>query len=146
MRQKDFEELWNSRNKCINETISYVPHRTIPDTWVFDGIDVMNSTENEMVLNGTFHCGTGEIVFNFRVPLVSAFRRYDIGGGIHRDSGRNHVHITRKDNCIARKLPFAIRRDDLRGKTPKEVWQVVCLEADIAHTDTFFGPEVQCRR
>ena len=110
----------------------------------FEDVEVIG-IEQPIVLNGHFHCRTGYFSVNFVVPGVGPVRRYDLGGSIHNDVGRFHEHRIVTPDCVRRQLPTAVRRDDMSGISTTDAWKLICAEAAITHTGTFFPPEVRCQ-
>ena len=145
MYQREYEDIWRSPDKCVNDDIAFAPRRGCINIFDFDGIEVINSTVEGLLIGGHYNCNTGAVTFNMHIRGVGAISRYCVGGTRHGDVGRYHQHSIRKDEDIRRHLPHAVRRDDLRGLTARRVWETPCTEACITHVGTFFDPEEMCK-
>jgi hypothetical protein len=145
MVRSEFDALWSLPDKCVNEDIVFIPHRSIPSVFVFEDVEVIHTSFDGLFINGTYHCKVGSIVYNFTLAGTGAITRYCLGSTEHGDSGRFHQHLIRTEDCVRRQLPFAIQRDDFRGLTALQAWNKLCGESGIAHVGMFFEPELMCK-
>lgn len=142
MNFKDFEALWQG-NKSIVEEVRFIP-RLAEGVFEIERVEVLGTFSGDVVVHGSYHCGTGAVTFTFCVEGLGAIVRYCVGGNMHGNAGRYHRHEMRGPDDIRQNLPYAVARPDLIGLTAKQVWEVVCQESNISHTDTFFDPEPLC--
>ena len=144
MRRRDFEAIWQKPSKCVNDDVVWVPKKHFRAVLVVEDMPVLLGSEYDVMLNATYHCGTGEITFNFKAIGVGSISRYDLGGQDHKGFGRYHQHIITSDNCVRRQLPNVVTREDFIGLTPRESWEQICQEWQITHVGEFFDPEIEC--
>lgn len=138
-----FEEIWGTE-KSIVEVIRFRLNLCISKRYEFDAVEILGHPQYDLKVNGVYHCGTGEITFNFMVVDVGTVCRYDLGGAEHGEAGRFHQHLVKKPDCVRRQLPNAVPRNDLMGLTCLQAWKKVCDDASIYHHETFFEPELLC--
>jgi hypothetical protein len=43
MVRSEFEALWSLPDKCVNEDIVFIPHRSIPGVFVFEDVEVIHT-------------------------------------------------------------------------------------------------------
>jgi hypothetical protein len=145
MDSNQYESFWAMPDKCINEEIVFDPHPTIQGVFAFEHVEVITPGYEGVLLNGWYHCKIGAITYNFTLNGVGAISRYCAGNQVHGDGGRYHQHYIGSKSCVRRQLPRVYRRDDLRGLTAKQVWDQLCADAKITHTQIFFEPEHRCK-
>lgn len=145
MVRSDIDALWSLADKCVNGDIVFVPHRSVPNVFSFERLEILNSMMDGVYMNGHFNCSVPCVTFNITIEGVGAVSRYCVGGPKHGNVGRFHQHSVRREDDIRKQLPYAVRRDELRGLRAKRVWEVICSEANIVHVGTFFEPEEMCR-
>jgi hypothetical protein len=140
MSREAFEELRDLPNKIISQDIVFQPLRETSPNLTFEGIKVDNSLGWEVLLNGTYKPGQPAICFNFVAKGVGAFCRIEVNNTIHGDAGRTHKHDLKGPDCPRQGLRRAVARPDLEGKSPTEVWRILCRQANITHTGQFIDP------
>ena len=140
MDKAEFELLRDLAGKTISGDITFVADSHTSPSLIFGNIPVENSLDIDLLLNGRYNPEVGTLVFNFVAKLVGPICRVCVNGSVHKDAGRTHKHSLRKDRDPASNLPFAIARPDLAAKSPKEVWEILCVEAHITHSGTFTSP------
>ena len=143
MVRRRVEELL-SYDKCVNSDVIFSRHKTITDAMAFSDLEVLVSTIERVVISGHYNCSAGSFAYNISVVGGGIISRYCAGGQNHSDQGRYHQHICKRDDDVRRQLPIAVKRDDLKGLTAKQGWELLCHEMNIHHIGTFFEPEVKC--
>jgi hypothetical protein len=139
--REEFVQLRKMDGKTISSDIEFVRNsRLVEDVLCFEKVPVENYLDLEVLLNGSYDRRTGETTFNFVVQGVGPVCRVDVNGNEHGDAGRNHKHELQKESCPRRNLPFAEPRPDFADKTPREIWDQLCLQAKIDHTGKFIDP------
>jgi len=144
MNKNEFDQLRKLPGKTIIDDITFSLKRgSGADNLVFDPITVANSLDHEVLLNGTYKPSIPSVTFNFVLRGTGPICRVCVNGVIHKDVGRHHKHEFTAETDPAGNLPFAIARQDLKGKSVTEVWQILCKEANISHTGTFHAPDLE---
>lgn len=138
MDKHEFNKLRDLPDKCVNGDISFSRMKGYGNAYGFDEVEVLNSADVPLFLNGHINQDSETVVFNFCVKGVGAICRYCVNGQNHRKVGRTHKHSVRDVKDARKGLPFAIKRKDLDGLTPSQIWVKICLEAHITHVGTFF--------
>ena len=137
--------VWKEPTKCINRDIEFLPHREIRNALMFADVEIISQTVEGLYVNGHYNCNLGSLSFNFSIKGIGSIARYCLNNATHADVGRYHFHRVKKDGDVRKQLPFAERRDDLRGLSPSQVWPKLCVVANIVHIGHFFDPEVMCK-
>ncbi len=140
MNRSDFEILRGLDGKYIDDDIEF---RASPETGPnlsFDKIVIYNRIGYKIFLNGTYSPRIKKITYNFVLKGLGPICRVDVNGTFHKDKGRTHKHEVINEGDPQRNLPEAIARPDLEGKTPREVWKIICKEAKIEHRGEFKEP------
>jgi hypothetical protein len=145
MDSHEFNAFWSIPDKCVNEDISFLPHRTLRDVFEFEGVEIITSSHDGVLLNGKYHCGLGAVSYNMVLVGTGAITRFCLGFNRHDNVGRFHQHLIKNKECVRRQLPYAIDRHDYRSLTAQQAWTKLCVEAGITHVGQFFEPEVLCR-
>lgn len=142
MNKNEFDALRNLPDKKIAEDIRFLSSKDNHHSLSFSKIPVLGASGWTVLLNGTYKPATGGMSFNFVIQEAGGpVCRVDVNGTIHKDVGRTHKHNLTHDDDPRNNLPHAVARTDLQGKSAKEVWDDLCLRANIIHTGTFFAPE-----
>lgn len=141
MTRIEFETLRDLPGKTISSDIIYIKKPDYGGNLAFSQISVENDTGWDVLLNGTYKPEIPTITFNFVVRGIGPICRVCVNGSFHGTSGRTHKHSLRDPNDPRSNLPTALPRPDLDGKTVVEVWETLCLEANIKHTGKFISPE-----
>jgi hypothetical protein len=141
MNRNEFEALRNLPGKQISADIRFELKQATSPNLTFEDVVVNNSLNYEVVLNGTFKPDIPSVTFNFVVRGIGPICRVCVNGTLHPGAGRTHKHDLRRDGDPRTNLPTAVARPDLVGKTSKEVWDTLLLQASIVHTGTFYEPE-----
>lgn len=139
--QVEFEELRNLPDKEIERDIEFLPKPETAPNLVFEQIQVKNSLNWDVVLNGTYKPDIPSVTFNFVLKGVGPICRVCVNGSLHGAAGRTHKHELTTDQDPKLNLPNAIARPDLVAKTPEEIWKILCRQARIRHTGSFRNPK-----
>ncbi|MDZ4802531.1 MAG: hypothetical protein SGI92_30600 [Bryobacteraceae bacterium] len=106
---------------------------------IFDNIKVENSMGLDLRVNGKFNPLVPSIVYNFKVKGVGAICRVEVNNTMH-GGARTHKHSLQNEEDPRRNLPATVARPDLEGKSPREVWTILCRQANIVHVGEFVDP------
>lgn len=140
VNRREFELLRDLPDKLITEDIRFAVSRATEPNLTFSGVTLENSAGWTVRLNGTYKPDIPSLTFNFAIPDVGPICRVDINGTIHKPVGRTHKHSIRNDDDPRKNLPSADAIPDFENLTPHEAWELVCANARILHTGTFFDP------
>lgn len=140
MERHEFEQLRNLPGKRITADITFVSMNGMGPNLVFEQVIVENSLGWDVVLNGTYKPGIPAITFNFVLKKVGPICRVDVNGTIHGAAGRTHKHDLQREDDPRLNLPTALPRPDLVGKSAKDVWEILCKQANIMHVGKFNEP------
>jgi hypothetical protein len=140
MDRQEFVALRDLADKTIEGDIAFLSHPASGPNLIFGDVEVQNSMELDVVLNGTYRPQIPSVTFNFSVRGVGPICRVCVNGAKHRDAGRTHKHDLRKDSCPRQNLPVAVARPDLEDLKPSEVWEKIRSDAQITHNGTFADP------
>lgn len=142
MNRIEFEELRNLPGKIIRDDIVFnVTSATGSQTKVVGPLRVENSLGIDLFLNGAYRPWEDGVTYNFAVDKVGPICRVDVNGTNHQTQGRTHKHSLTKETDPKNNLPEAVARPELSSMTAKQVWDVLCKEANIIHEGSFFDPE-----
>ena len=144
MNRQEFELLRTLPGKVIAANIEWTSPRDAKPNLIFELVPVQNSLEWDVVVNGTYKPDVPSVSYNFVLRGVGPICRLDINGTVHHPAGRNHKHDLRRDTDPRNNLPSAFERNDLAGKSAREIWVELCRLANITHTGTFKDPEAPC--
>jgi hypothetical protein len=136
----EFEQLRDLPDKVIKADIEFVAANETSPNLIFEQVEVSNSQNWEILLNGTFKPDIPSVTFNFVLRGVGPICRFCVNGQIHGAAGRTHKHSLDDASDPRLNLPKAAARPDLNGKTPREIWQILCQQANIKHTGNFKDP------
>lgn len=141
MNRFEFEMLRNVPDKTINGNLVFaVKKDSGSSNLVFDNIKVENSLNYELFLNATYKPDIPSVTFNFIIKNVGPICRVCVNGMIHKNVGRTHKHDLQNDSDPRNNLPEAIARNDLSGRKPSEIWQIICVQANIVHNGSLIFP------
>jgi hypothetical protein len=134
--------LLRRSDKEVSANIEFVSEKNChEDTVIFGPVPVANSLDYTIHLYGHYNRKTKTIGFNFMVAGErGSICRVDVNGPIHGDAGRTHKQELMEEADQRKDLPHAKSRPDLEGKTPRQVWEILCRQANIDHTGTFVDP------
>ncbi|HEU0177354.1 MAG TPA: hypothetical protein VFV58_24075 [Blastocatellia bacterium] len=138
MNRREFEELRDMPDKEIIVDIAFV--RKNATTLVFTDIKVKNSLGMELIVDGTFKPDIPAVKYNFTVQGIGPICRLEMNSTMHKDAGRTHKHDLQEESCPRKNLPFAVARPDIEELTPKQIWEVLCRQANIKHVGKFIDP------
>ena len=141
MTRLEFEQLRDLPGKVIESDIEFLAKDETSPNLVFDQVPVVNSLDWDVVLNGTYKPGIPSVTFNFVLRGVGPICRVCVNGQIHGAAGRTHKHDLTEPEDPRANLPAAVARPDLVGKDPKEVWDILCRQANITHSGEFKNPQ-----
>ncbi len=141
MNRSDFELLRKLPDKEVEADIEFVNVRKSPPQLVcFDGAAVLNSLGYEITVSGQHNRRTKRTTYYFCVGGAGMVCRVCVNGAVHGDAGRTHKHELMNESDPWDDLPYAVSRPDLRDKTPRQIWDVICRQAGIRHTGCFIDP------
>lgn len=138
MDRGEFEALRSLPNKEISDDILF--RRENGTTLSFNGIKVKNSMNVDLVLNGTFKPDFPSVIYNFSVRGLGPICRVCVNNTVHTGT-RTHKHELVSERCPRRNIPNATPRPDLEQMTARQVWDDLCMRANITHTGKFIDPE-----
>ena len=141
VNRQEFENLRDLRGKRIVGDIVWDSPRDGKPNLVFDQIPVENSAGWDVILNGTYKPGIPALTFNFVLRGSGPICRIDVNGTIHGAAGRTHKHDLRRDDDPRKNLLTAVPGPDLDNKSVVEVWNSLCVAANIEHVGTLRDPE-----
>ena len=141
MNRMQFAQLRDLPNKAIQADIEFKNVPGASPNLVFDNIAVDNSQDWDVVVNGTYKPDIPSVTFNFVLRGVGPICRLDVNGTLHGDAGRTHKYDLREEDDTRLNLPHVATRPDLADKTAREVWEVLCQQANIQHSGRFVDPE-----
>lgn len=140
MTQAEFRELRKLPDKEIHADIVFRRSSKTAPNLSFTGVPVSNALDIDVRLNGTYKPDIPSVTFNFVVAGVGPICRIDANGSLHGPAGRTHKHELRQESDPSNSLPDPRERPDLRGKTAREIWDILCMQARITHTGAFVDP------
>lgn len=143
MDRHKFQALRDIEAKEISEDIKFEPKRLGDSSMAFSDVQVQNGLDVTVILSGRYNPRIPSLTFNFYVPGIGPICRLDVNGQNHKDVGRYHKHDLRRDSDPRNNLPSAIQRDDLKGMAIKDIWEMLCEQANIKHTGRFFAPDYE---
>jgi hypothetical protein len=144
MNRNDFEELWKAHKSIVDE-VQFVASKHCDGVYEFERLQVLTPFPSDVLVHGSYSCWTGAVSFTFWIEGLGPIIRYCMGGPAHSDAGRYHRHLMRNPEDIRQNLPYAEPRPDMSGWSAKQIWDQVCLEGNITHTETFYEPEYLCK-
>jgi hypothetical protein len=141
MDRIEFEELRDLSDKTIVSDIEFLPSKSVSTTLTFE-VPVSNSTGYDLILNGSYMPDIPKLKLNFSIKGIGPICRIEVNGPLHRDAGRTHKHELHHESCPRQNLPNAIARPDLdlSRLSPKDIWSLLCEEANIVHVGVFKEP------
>lgn len=140
MTRAEFVQLRDLPDKRVREDIRFVESNDSRPNRVFSDIQIENSLGLDVRVNGTYKPDIPALSLNVTVRGVGPICRVEVNGTIHGPAGRTHKHDLRVERCPRKNLPHAVARPDLVELSPREVWEVLCREARIAHVGHFVDP------
>lgn len=140
MNKLEFDLLVRAA-KEINSDIKYVKDTNNSSSLVCKDIIVENDLGYQLKIDAYFKPEIGTVKFNFSIKGKGPVCRLCINGSNHGEVGRNHKHELTEESDCSYNLPFAIRRDDLVNKSVKEIFDILCRNANIKFNGTFSSPE-----
>jgi hypothetical protein len=142
MNRQEFEHLRNLPDKQIIADIVFIPSKYVSTTLILDRIPVLNSSGLELFLNASYIPDIPSLKFNFHVTGIGAICRLEVNGKVHKPAGRTHKHSVKTDSCVRTHLPSPDARPDLdlNTQTVKQIWDILCREANIVHIGEFVEP------
>jgi len=124
----------------MNEEIRFSAQPGMGPNLVFEQVKVENTLGYEVHLNGTFKPQIPSVTYNFVLKGVGPICRIDVNGTIHKEAGRTHKHDLRRESDPRNNLPTAVARPDLEGRSAREIWTILCEQANITHNAEFHNP------
>jgi len=140
VNRHEFEALRDLRGKQISVDIEFVANRATDPNLTFKDVPVENSLGYILRCNGTYKPGIPSVSFNFFIPDIGPICRIDVNGPIHKPVGRTHKHSLKKDDDPRKNLPTPDAAPDFEGKTPRQIWELLCSSANIIHAGKFVDP------
>jgi hypothetical protein len=141
MDRVEFEELRDLPDKTITADIEFLPNKSVSTTLSFE-VPVSNTTGYDLILNCSFVPDIPKLKLNFSIKGIGPICRIEVNGQVHRDAGRTHKHDLHNESCPRQNLPNAVARPDLdlSLSSPKDIWDLLCVEANITHIGDFKEP------
>jgi hypothetical protein len=143
MFRAEFDAIWASEKSIVDDVV-FTPAKGNSQVFIAENIEVLGTGFDGLYVNLHYDCQFAGLVCNFTLRGTGAIHRYCIGATVHGEAGRFHQHQIVHGDCVRQHLPHVVARDDLREMTSEERWRVICREANITFTGTFYAPEVQC--
>ncbi len=141
MTRGDFIALLALDGKRIDDDLVFEDVPGKGPSRVLRTVEVINTGGRKIRLEGHYNERYDSITFCFVCPESGGpICRVDVNGPIHPPAGRTHKHDLVADSDPYRNLPNAIARLDLVGRTPRDVWQILCAQANIQHNGKFIDP------
>ncbi|WPU66271.1 hypothetical protein [Peredibacter starrii] len=142
MEQSEFQSLLKVK-KTIRSDIKFVEDKNNPSSLIFEDVIVENDLGWEVYLNGTFKPELNTVVFNFVIQNIGPVCRVCVRGSIHKDAGRTHKHEYQSILDSRRNLRSAHSRKDLDQLRAREVFNILCEQANIELVGNFIDPEAE---
>lgn len=143
MTRAEFEALWNEEKSIVADIrFRYTP--AYGNVYQLEDVEVYCESCMGMTVHMSYDCDAAGLVCNFTIPGLGAIHRYCINGTVHGSAGRFHEHFIQGPDCVRQGLKNVVSRDDLREKTVRELWNLICKEAKITCTGEFHAPEELC--
>lgn len=92
-----------------------------------------------MIVNGLWKRNVPTVIFNFYIRAQGPICRICVNGQMH-DGFRTHKHELMKEEDQRTNLPSVVARPDLENLSPKQVWDILMINANITHTGQFHEP------
>jgi hypothetical protein len=140
VNRREFEAIRDLPGKEVNVDIQFQTNRSTDPNLTFKDVPVENNLGYAIRLNGTYKPDVPSVTYNFFIPDVGPICRIDVNGPIHKPVGRTHKHSLKADDDPRRNLPSPDAAPDFEGKSPREVWELLCQRANIVHTGQFIDP------
>lgn len=143
MNRKEFEHLRDMEGKVIRGDISFARKQATQPMLVAEKILIENPAGVPLAMNINFNPETGAKTLNVYSPAEGGpICRLDVDGKVHRPAGRSHKHSVQDEHSVRRHLrEGVVDRSELSGKRVREVFEVFCREARIAHEGAFQPPD-----
>lgn len=142
MNRREFERLRDLPGKVIRRDIRFTRSKATSPAVMADGIAIENGLGVELRMNISVNPEIGAKTINVVEAGVGPICRLDVDGPAHPPAGRGHKHSLQTPECSARNLPDGVvDREDLRGKSLREVFAEFCRLADIHHEGNLESPD-----
>ncbi len=128
--------------KAIRADVRFTRPKATAPALVAEDLEIHNANGVDLILNITYNPEVGSKTFNVHVRGVGPICRLDVDGTVHGDAGRSHKHALLTERCPDRNLRDGVQsRQDLSGRSVREVFAEFCALAQIAHTGNFDAPD-----
>jgi hypothetical protein len=143
MNRTEFERLRDLPGKTITVDIEFSEKRESSPNLTFEQVPIKNALGLDIILNGTFKPHIPSVTFNFHQKGVGPICRLDVNGTAHGLAGRTHKHDLQdeSDQKPSKNLPYAIPRTDLANYSVRQLWDMLCQDANITHDGVFKSPD-----
>lgn len=142
MNRTEFEALRDLTGKRITQDIRFARRAALRPAVEVADILIENESGVDLRMNMHFNPETGSKTVNVYVPGTGPICRLDVDGTRHGDAGRSHKHALQTERCPDRNLPDGVaKRDELSGKSIKEVFDAFCDLAAIEFSGSFDSPD-----
>jgi hypothetical protein len=139
MTRREFEKLRDLPGKKLVGDIVYTYAEATSPVATFDSMKIENSLDIPLRLSGKYNGLVPTIVFNFRIMGVGPICRVEVNSTMHKGS-RTHKHALTTEDDPRQNLPNVVNRPDLAGKSARQVWMMLCEQANIEHVGQFIDP------
>jgi hypothetical protein len=140
MNRTEFEALRDLDGKILRGDIRFSRSRATSPLLVAE-IAIENPQNRDMRMVLHYNTETDSKTINVVVTGLGPICRLDIGGTEHGEVGRHHKHSLQTERCPSQNLRHADARDDLAGRTFRDVFDDFCEQARIEHRGTMFEPD-----
>lgn len=141
--RSDFEAFWRA-DKSIVEEIRFTPSKQCEGVFEFERVQLLVPVPSDYLVHGSYSCLTGAVTYHFWIEGLGPVVRYCMGGPEHGGAGRFHRHCMRNLQDIRRNLPYAESRAEMTGWSARQIWEQICSEGNITHSERFYEPEYLC--
>lgn len=138
MNRLQFERLRELPDKAIRDDVVLEPHQHTYPVYRAEDVLIENSLDWDVRMTITYNPKTLGKSINVHVVGIGPICRLEIDNKPHDDVGRSHKHSLATESCPEEQLHRRVTdRTDLKGKTIKEGFEILCEMANISHNGEF---------
>jgi len=143
MDRNEFEHIRDLHGKRIDVDIRFEQNTSISAVQTFKNVPIWNEPGHPLFINGLYNPKHKTVVYNIRVDGLGPICRVCVNGVEHGNAGRTHKHSFVTEECARTDNlgSDVVVRNDLEGKTAREVFRDFCARAHIKHAGTFYDPQ-----